>query len=309
MSIAPAFSLWSELDNAYEEIQATRSQSAVWALVQLLATHRERCDVSAWKSFCDDVRDRPLVRLLTEDPYTRDARTKPAGYPGDARTLDYVYLQDYGTQAVSDAGRQLFRTTTGVPIAEAVRERARMLADILSTAADARSESPRVTSIACGHFRELDHLPGQTLRRLVVWGLDQDSVSVAHCRSRFRESDVTVRQGSIRDVLTGRARLPTSDVVYASGLFDYLDDRIAGLLLRRMVSALAPGGVVCLPNLTPHNDEIAYMEAIMDWWMRYRTEEDLLRIAATVGVDDLGVETRSSTSPGGRVAWLHLVRR
>ena len=42
---------------------------------------------------------------------------------------------------------------------------------------------------------------------------------------------------SVRAILQGHRRLPPSDFIYASGLFDYLDNRIGKLVLKRMIAA------------------------------------------------------------------------
>jgi hypothetical protein len=283
------------------------SRDSVWTLVQALAAHRRSCSLESWRTFCETLEDHPIVSLLLDDPYTRDARLKAAGYAGDARTLDYVYLRDVGTQAVGDLGRALFRVTTSVPIADAVRGRALSLGQVIEAQADRAGEPVRVASIACGHLRELDHVSSGALRRLAVWGVDQDPLSVERCAARFGGLDVTARVGSVRDLLIGRARIPDSSLIYASGLFDYLDDRAASLLIRRMTAALRPGGTVLIPNLTPFNNEIAYMEAVMDWWMNYRTIDDVVRLAHTARLEP-GVKVDAFTSAGGHVAWLHLTR-
>ena len=159
---------------------------------------------------------------LLEDPYSRDARLKPAGYAGDARTLDYVYLRDPGSQPVSDIGRALFDVSTSVPIAAAVRDRCGALADEIVRRVQQRPIA--IASIACGHARELDRVPGALRPSIRYWGIDQDAKSISYCRSHVDVGHAAFDVGSVRDILAGRVRIPT-DLVYASGLFDYLDQR------------------------------------------------------------------------------------
>jgi extracellular factor (EF) 3-hydroxypalmitic acid methyl ester biosynthesis protein len=293
------------LDLLHRHLESGPSYIAVWQLVEYLAERRRVAPPPEWKAFCEELAAHPLLELLLEDPYSRDARVKPAGYAGDARTLDYVYLRDAGQQAPTQRGRQLFAITTGVPIADAVRDRASTLAREIGAIAGHRS-STAIASIACGHLRELDHLR-DLLPHIHGWGIDQDPMSVALCRSRLHGA-VTVEVGSIRDVLSGGTRIPLSDVIYASGLFDYLEDRAAGLLLKRMALALNAGGTVLVPNLTPANDEIAYMEAVMDWWMQYRDEAALSRCADAARLRADAFRATTWTTSNGRVAWLRLDR-
>jgi hypothetical protein len=260
----------------------------------------------AWKTSCAAIGAHPALSVLLEDPYSRDARLKPAGYAGDARTLDYVYLRDPGSQPVTCMGRALFDVSTGVPIADAVRERSARLGDYIARAAEHRPIA--VASIACGHARELDQIPDATRRRIRFWGIDQDSKSVDECRSRFHSASVTVEVGSVRHLLGGSMRIPPSDLVYASGLFDYLDERVGAVLLKRMFTAVIVGGTVVIPNLSPRNEECGYMEAVMDWWMYYRTEADMRRLASACGLDSGQTRITTHSTSDDRIVWLQIER-
>ena len=110
------------------------------------------------------------------------------------------------------------------------------------------------------------------------------------------------------EVLRGARKIPHSDFVYASGLFDYLDDRVGATLLRRMSSALKPGGTMIIPNLTSANEEIAYMEAVMDWWMYYRDETGVMGLAERARLDPTKNRISTYTTSEGRVAWLVVER-
>ena len=161
-----------------------------------------------------------------------------------------------------------------------------------------------VASIACGHARELDSIPGDSLGPIHFWGIDQDAKSIDHCWSRVDPGQAAFEVGSVRDVLAGRMRIPQSDVVYASGLFDYLDQRSGAALLKRMFASVRTGGSVVIPNLTPDNEEVGYMEAVMDWWMCYRSETDMRELAALLTWTHPVRPPRSSVRR--TVAWLQI---
>jgi len=167
---------------------------------------------------------------------------------------------------------------------------------------------PAHASIACGHARELDRIPDDVRGRVHFWGIDQDANSIGLCRSRFDPTQAAFEVGSVRDVIAGRVRIPQSDVVYASGLFDYLDQRSATVLLKRMFASVTAGGSVLVANLTPDNEEVGYMEAVMDWWMCYRTETDMCELAAALPTDRAQVQTATFLSSENRVAWLQIDR-
>jgi hypothetical protein len=296
--------LWPTFDAFHNNFRSGGAHAAIGHLASALAEERLRLTPTEWRTSCAALDAHPAVRQLLEDPYSRDARAKPAGYAGDARTLDYVYLQHPGSQPVSEVGRALFDVSTSVPIAAAVRDRCVALADVIARRAGAGCIS--VTSIACGHSRELDRIDSALRERIRFWGMDQDARSIGHCRIRFAPPLATFEVASVRDLVVGRVRIPESDIVYASGLFDYLDQRTGAVLVKRMFGSVKLGGRVLVPNLTPRNDEVGYMEAVMDWWMCYRTEKDMLELAAHLNPEQARIET--SLTSDGRVAWLQIER-
>jgi hypothetical protein len=292
-------------DQFQRNVDAAGAAAALLDLRTRLAAERAAYAAETWRSWCADAADHPGFGLLLQDPYSRDARGKPAGYAGDARTLDYVYLRDHGEQPISPLGRALFSVSTGVPIAEAVRERSRHLTKAVHAVSQAAA-SPTVVSIACGHARELDQLPAETIDAVHFWGVDQDGRSVEAARSRWPRC--TFEIGSVRAILQGSARLPECSLVYASGLFDYLDDRTAAILIKRMFASVRPGGRVLVANLTPANDEIAFMEAVMDWWMHYRDKEALADLIPLARIRAEECQSFSYTTSENRVAWLQIQR-
>jgi hypothetical protein len=294
--------LWSTLDAFQRDLGASGVQAAIGHLTASLARHRAGLPPDEWRASCATVDRHPAVALLLEDPYSRDARTKPAGYAGDARTLDYVYLQDPGEQGITDTGRSLFAVSTSVPIAAAVRDRCAVLAAEIARRASQHRIS--VASIACGHARELDRIEAGARGHIRFWGMDQDATSVEYCRSHLDPALATFEVGSVRDLIAGRLRIPLSDVIYASGLFDYLDERAGAVLVKRMFASLSDGGVLLVPNLTPHNDEAGYMEAVMNWWMCYRTEMDMLMLAGHVDASRARISTFLTSE--NRIAWLRI---
>ena len=74
------------------------------------------------------------------------------------------------------------------------------------------------------------------------------------------------------------------DVVLALGLFDYLPDEPANALLRLFWQQLAPEGMLLVGNFAPHCPTRAFMEWIGNWYLIYRTAEDLARLAEQAGI-------------------------
>ncbi len=121
---------YSAFDN-FEKATAHDAAAALRQLVADLSLTRENVSSEDWKDCCTAISTHRAFDQLLQDPYTRDARGKPSGYAGDARTLDYVYLRNSGSQQMTDIGNTFFNISTGVAIADAVRARCVHIAQIL----------------------------------------------------------------------------------------------------------------------------------------------------------------------------------
>jgi SAM-dependent methyltransferase len=74
------------------------------------------------------------------------------------------------------------------------------------------------------------------------------------------------------------------NLVWSAGLFDYLDDRLATLLLKKMWRWTKAGGEIIFGNFHHRNPSRNYMEWGGGWFLNHRTEEDIFRICKLAGI-------------------------
>ncbi len=167
---------------------------------------------------------------------------------------------------------------------------------------------PRVLSIACGHMREASC--AEAVRSGVVQeyiGLDQDAESLAEVQRQYEDLHLTTVAGSIRAILTGKTEFKDLDMVYASGIFDYLGDATATRMVTLMFRWLGSGGRLLAMNFAPDCPDQAFMEACMDWWLIYRNEAQVDALSAEI--DPACVRTkRLFRDPFGNIVFLEMVR-
>ena len=269
------------------------------AFVDILARARAAMASNVWRKTASIVAQQPLHAVLLHDPYTAGAYQKPRGYAGDAETLDFVYRYREPPSATSALGRRLFSITTDAPIACAVRARSRYLAGAIASRLEAKPDAT-IVSIAAGYMRELEWLDA-TSPAARFYGFDHDAATIGQL-SKMHAGRVQAKQLGIRRILTRTDTLPAADLMYAAGLFEHLDDRTATLLIHRLRTRLRPGGALIVTNLTARNEEIGYMEAVMDWWMVYRDAAALRRLLPNG--ENGGVRTH--TLVDGRVVCLEI---
>jgi hypothetical protein len=157
----------------------------------------------------------------------------------------------------------------------------------------------RVLSVACGHLREARGAGPEFV------ALDQDEQSLGVvARAHPGVRTVCARVSAL---VTGALSFTQLDLVYSTGLYDYLSARAAARLTARLFSFLRPGGRLVVANLRPGLPETPYMEMFMDWRLIYRDDADLLALADSVPAGELA-GARVFDEPQGRVAFLELTR-
>jgi extracellular factor (EF) 3-hydroxypalmitic acid methyl ester biosynthesis protein len=115
---------------------------------------------------------------------------------------------------------------------------------------------------------------------------DQDPIALAEAADLVNEiermidakPEVNTIQGSVRTMLFSRKfreQRGKFDFIYALGLFDYLNLRVAEAVINRLYQLLEPGGELVIGNFNVSNPSRYYMEYWGDWVLLYRTEEEL----------------------------------
>ena len=92
-----------------------------------------------------------------------------------------------------------------------------------------------------------------------------------------------LNQRSINWLRTAPREGRSYDLVYSLGLTDYLDARQLLVFTKLAANIVAEGGRLILANFHDHRWS-AYMEAAMDWYLVYRTEEEMAQNAADAGL-------------------------
>jgi extracellular factor (EF) 3-hydroxypalmitic acid methyl ester biosynthesis protein len=281
--IAPLIQPKGALDSVHEQLQAGRIADALDELFDDLGGRREE-KPHDWAAYTRACLSHPVCRLLHQDPFTYRAFAKPRGYAGDAVMMDYIYGLGEAREAARNAtplGRAIFQYMDTRPSAKAVRFRRRLIAGLIDQAA--QRNPARVLAVAAGHLREVELSSAvQTGKIQEFVAFDQDEASLATVTRDYAYLGVRTIPSSVRQILSGKAKLGQFDFVYAAGLFDYLSGPVAAALTCRMFEMTRPGGLMLIPNFLTGVRDTGYMEAFMDWRLIYRSHSDMLGLAAVL---------------------------
>lgn len=271
------------MDRYANDLEAGRySQPILAPIASTLAGFRAQVSHDEWRETVErDLRKHPIVSLLHEDPYSSYGFRKPRGYAGDAVLLDFIYGGGASTPLVEGAnaiGAAIYRQCLRHPSSAAIRARRDHLAAKLGSLCRSGGQ-PDILAIACGHLREAARLervatgPG----RLVA--LDQDAATLEVALADHPYVSIEPVQRSVFSLLRSGQQLGTFDFIYSAGLYDYLSDDFASRLTAKLTAMLRPNGRLLIANMLTDFPGAAYMEAVMDWWLIYRTAAHFKRLA------------------------------
>ncbi|HEX2717974.1 MAG TPA: class I SAM-dependent methyltransferase [Gemmatimonadaceae bacterium] len=247
-----------------------------------LASLRRTLSAERWKAVIDECRASALRDVVGDAPISRRAAMRPRGYPGDAETLDLVYGAGQLPAGLTPLGAALYGYELQMTAAVSVRARREILAALIDEVASQRPDA-RILSIACGHVREAERSEAVASRSFAAFdALDQDAESLALVEREHAPRGLRPIPGSVRALLAGKVALSDYDLVYAAGLYDYLERDVAARLTATLFAMLRPGGRLLVANFAYGVRETAYMEAYMDWPLIYRDESDVDRFASLI---------------------------
>lgn len=247
---------------------------------------------------------RMLQSYMMQAPFLHRTRFKPRGYPGDYVVMRYIYDQQFEGQNLFAKALHLAAVQTRG--AQAVRERKNLIKSRLQSLIDSfpfPERTLRIASVAAGPAQEVyellrDGTPNGQYVEFVLF--DQDEEALAYGQSRIQPliesrwkpwTRVVYLQDSIRRLIHDPslfADLGPFDVIFCTGLFDYLRGPTAASLTRTFWNTLTAGGSAYIGNMHPSNPCRWFLEQHLEWFLTYRSHDEMLAFA-TEGAPDADI--------------------
>lgn len=273
-----------------------------------------------------------LMPLLSACPLQKRAYEKPLGYAGDYRMMELCFAEEPAGDTLF--GRFLFSVAQQLSLTRATVGRETVLRAAVHRAVEERGAGPepvRILAVAAGPAMELRRwLEGtQSLARPVqLILLDQDRAAHEAAHRQLTRTllerhhgmlPVTVRclHFSVRQLVSPHTAeeqavvsetLADLDLIYSSGLYDYLPDPVAERLTVRLDSLLRKeGGRMLLGNMVEAPDATWLMDYAVDWPILYRTAKDMLRFGEVLSPRPPRVAV--TEDPTGGCIFLDIERR
>lgn len=242
---------------------------------------------SLYMEYCRDT----LIAYFHDSPFVKRGYQKPLGYPGDFEMMRMMYDGKYSGETLWQKVVNNFFWTLATP--QAVRNRSYYIRDKVKEAVALNPREPKhIMSLACGPCEELRLLFSDSTDPLGVGKeptfhlVDYDHHALDFVHDALRRFNLKRRKEvvlatyriNVRDFMKDpdvRKQFPPQDLIYTAGLFDYLSDELAELLVGILYFMLKPGGRIVVGNFSPFNSFRLAQEFALDWFLTYRDERAL----------------------------------
>jgi|GEM_PF-823197 len=230
----------------------------------------------------------PLVEEIVE--INRHIYRKPLGYAGDYMVMNYIYDYHKERYLGSSSYEMLINNyTCNIPISRSnITRKEFFKREILETIET--KDNARIMSVGCGPLRELiELLKEETIIKPFTFKcVDFEKGAIDYVKKALEEIDRERKQflsieyfhQNIIDIIKNREikeKIKEQDLVYCSGVIDYLRDKIAARLVRELFQLLRNRGVLIICNAAlKGSSHRAYYEMLGEWNMFHRTKDVIL---------------------------------
>jgi hypothetical protein len=108
--------------------------------------------------------------------------------------------------------------------------------------------------------------------------IDQDASSIKEISDSKYAGRINPMVMSLRDLFKNSKEIGQFDLIYAAGLYDYLDLPVARKLTQLASGMLRPSGSFLFGNFAPNRKDEGFMRVFMDWDLIYRDEDGMRSI-------------------------------
>lgn len=216
-------------------------------------------------------------------------KSKPLGYAGDYMVMNYIYDYHKGGYLGRTTFEKLINHyTCNIDISLSNIKRKQYFKEKIMQAL-VRRDSADILSLGSGPGREIIELieEGKINKPIRFTCLDLEARALEYIKGRMRKIPKSKKQkitiayvnrnviGLIRNKLNKQDS--QYDLIYASGLFDYLNQRTASKLISNFYGLLSYGGELIICNADADNTRHrAYYEMLGEWELIYKTRQQML---------------------------------
>jgi SAM-dependent methyltransferase len=206
--------------------------------------------------------------------------TKPFGYPGDFYLMDHIYSNHVNGDKKYRNWDIFYQDQAGTT---AVRNRKDyFISQCLNLALKKHGEK-RVLILGSGPATDVNEFLNMYTGNDISFDLvdyDQNAIDFSSAKNKKFEKLISYHKVN---VLRFEPYM-RYDLIWSAGLFDYFKEKHFVYLLKKYINYVAEGGELVIGNFSTENPSQILMEVVSEWYLNYRSREDLLKIAGEAGL-------------------------
>lgn len=210
------------------------------------------------------------------------ARHKPFGYAGDFLIIDWIYQKMNNSPGKGKLWDNLFHRDMA---ATAVRNRKDFFIEKFQKFNKDKNGVFSALDLACGPSRDLlEAVKGLGGGGQFFHCVDMEERALSYSQELFNKHSLNINIIFERQNILRLKPEQQYDLIYAAGIFDYLPDKLAIALIKRMWHWAKSGGTVIFGNFHPNNKTKNIMDWCLDWHLIHRTEDELENLCRKAGI-------------------------
>lgn len=206
--------------------------------------------------------------------------TKPYGYPGDFYLIDHIYSHHINGDKKYRNWDICFQNQAG---SRAVRNRKDYFLSQCRNLAFKKHGEKKVLILGSGPATDVNEFlniyTGNDFRFDLV-DYDQNAIDYSSNKNKKFERLISYYKVNVLRF----EPFKRYDLIWSAGLFDYFREKHFVYLVKKYINYMAEGGEFVIGNFSTENPSKNFMELVSDWYLNYRSREDLLRIAGEAGL-------------------------
>lgn len=234
---------------------------------------------------------RKLRKYFLHGHYITWSLKKPYGYAGDFQIIDDIYINKPTSSGFERLWDNYFlRMGPSIATRNRKEDFKRIIKRIVY---GTKSKPVRIMDLGSGPCRDLKELieEDRCIATNVIFDCyDFDEHAIAYAQKLLNNpanihfyNKNALRMALKKDI---RSEIKTRyDLIFSTGLFDYLDERVAVKLVANLKKLLKENGWLCVSNYREKaaNPWAHLMEWVAEWNLIYRSEDELIKIFTDAG--------------------------
>lgn len=233
-----------------------------------------------------------IRKIFLRGSYNRYSLEKPYGYAGDFKIIEGIYLNAPDSRGMERLHDNYFQMSA---ISIAVRNRKEDFKKlIMRYCAEHPGRPLRIMNVACGPCREIVELFSAKdidLSNVFFDCYDSETSALAYAREKLKGYEKNVSFHQLNALRLGVSKDITKllghsyDLIYSTGLFDYLSHKLSVRIVHNLKNALNEGGLMAIANVRDKfsNPSVFFMEWVGDWNLIYRSDEEFTSVFLDAG--------------------------